>query len=63
MFVPQTLFVRYEGKFPFIHATVTDQDGQIKWQGTDTSIAKLIKEVKQLFRGYNIQAALPGVAK
>lgn len=57
----ETLYVRYEGGPPFIQATVTDQNGQVRWKGVDSSIINLIREVKKLFRGYDVQPQLPGV--
>lgn len=60
---PETLYVHYEGHRPFIQATVTDESGMIRWKGVDSSIANLIKEVKCLFRGYNLRVELPGVTK
>ena len=57
----ETVYVYYSGHRPFIEAIVYDSDGFIKWRGVDTSIGNLIKDIKMLFRGYNIKVQLPGV--
>lgn len=57
----ETLYIKYEGKRPFIQATLTDKDDRVMWIACDTSIGNLIRDVKKLFRGYNIEVQLPGV--
>ena len=55
----ETLYVHYEGHRPFIQAVVTDQNGQVRWKGVDSSITNLIKDVKNKFRGYQLKVQLP----
>lgn len=57
----ETLYIRYEGHKPFIQATVTDENDQVRIKLVDSSIANLIKEIKRMFRGYNLQVRIPGV--
>lgn len=57
----ETVYVQYSGNKPFIQAVITDKDGFVKLKLVDSSIINLIREVKKLFRGYNIEVQFPGV--